>query len=52
MDITPAGLIWTEAEIVEVTRDRVSVVYRGVRTPLNRDKLAGVFGANCQRAFA
>jgi hypothetical protein len=29
VDITPAGLIWTEAEIVEVTRDRVSVVYRG-----------------------
>ena len=29
--ITRDGLVWSEAEIVEITRSRISVVYKGVR---------------------
>jgi hypothetical protein len=39
VDITPAGIVWVEAAIEEITIYRVSVRYRGVRCPLDRGKL-------------
>jgi hypothetical protein len=40
LDITPAGIVWAEAQIEEITRHRVSVRYRGVRCPLDRGNLS------------
>jgi hypothetical protein len=44
VSIKPAGIVWAEAAIEEITSDRVSVRYRGVRCPLDRGKLSH-FGA-------
>jgi hypothetical protein len=44
VNIGPAGIAWAEAEIAEITSDRVSVVYNGIRCPLDRSTL-GFFGA-------
>jgi hypothetical protein len=41
--VTRDGVVWEEAEIVAITTERVSVVYRGVRCPLHRP--LGIFGS-------
>jgi hypothetical protein len=39
VEISPGGIVWDEAQIEEITSDRVSVCYKDVRAPLNRQRL-------------
>jgi hypothetical protein len=45
VNVSPAGIAWAEAEIIKITAARVSVVYNGVRAPLDRINLCSLHGA-------